>query len=252
MSDPVLVSIENRVMTITFNRPEKKNALTHEMYRIAAKALNDAGENDDVRAILFTGNGDAFTAGNDLIDFQQSGGLTGEMPVQHFLQALVATEKPIVAAVNGVGVGIGLTMLLHSDLVYMADHAEIQAPFVDLALVPEAASSQLLVQRIGHVKAAEIFMLGKRVSAKEAHELGIANAVCTADELLTVAGKAAAKLARKAPRALQMTKRLMRGDKQILGDKMAEEGGYFSEQLKSAEVMEAISAFLQKRAPDFG
>lgn len=252
MSDHILISTENRVLTITFNRPEKKNALTHAMYATMAKAIKDAESDNNVRAILFTGNGDAFTAGNDLIDFQQAGGLTGDMPVQHFLEALGTTDKPVVAAVNGVGVGIGLTMLLHSDLVYMAEHAEIQAPFVDLALVPEFASSLLLPARIGHAKAAEIFMLGKRVSAEEACKLGIANEVCSPGELLAVAGKAAAKLARKAPRSLQMTKRLMRGDKEVLAERMKQESVYFGEQLQSAEVAEAITAFLQKRAPDFG
>ncbi len=252
MTDLVLTQIENRVLTITFNRPEKKNALTQEMYGIAAKALSDAESDDTVRVILITGNGDAFTAGNDLLDFQQARGLSNEMPVQHFLNALVAADKPIVAAVNGIGVGIGLTMLLHSDLVYMADHAEIQAPFVDLALVPEAASSLLLSQRIGHVKAAEIFMLGRRIGATEAYQLGLANGVTKAEELMAVAGKAAAKLARKAPRSLQMTKRLMRGDKQVLTERMATEGVHFGEQLRSPEVAEAITAFLEKRAPDFG
>jgi enoyl-CoA hydratase/carnithine racemase len=252
MTDLVLTQIENRVLTITFNRPEKKNALTQAMYGIAAKALQDAEGDDNVRAILITGSGDAFTAGNDLMDFQQARGLSGDMPVQHFLNALVAADKPIVAAVNGIGVGIGLTMLLHSDLVFMAEHAQIQAPFVDLALVPEAASSLLLVERVGHVRAAEIFMLGKRISAGEAVALGLANAVCKAGDLMDMAGKAAAKLAAKAPRSLQMTKRLMRGDKQILTDRMATEGVYFSEQLQSAEVREAITAFFEKRTPNFG
>jgi len=252
MTDHVLTSIENRVLTITFNRPTKKNALTHAMYAAAAEALKDAQSNDDVRAVLFTGNGDAFTSGNDLMDFQMAGNVTEEMPVQHFLQALVALDKPVVVAVNGIAVGVGMTMLLHSDLIYMSEEAELQAPFVDLALVPEAASTLLLPSRIGHAKAAEIFMLGKRVKAHEAYALGIANRVCSAEELLKVAGKTAATLAKKAPRSLQMTKRLMRGDKQQIADRMAAESVHFGEQLKSAEVAEAITAFMQKRAPDFG
>jgi len=252
MSDHVLTNIENRVLTITFNRPDKMNALTHAMYASAADAMVEAEGNNDVRAILITGNGEAFTAGNDLIDFQQAGEMTADRPVQRFLAALVAAEKPIVAAVNGIAVGIGLTMLLHSDFVYMAEGAEIQAPFVDLALVPEAASSLLLVNRIGHVKAAEIFMLGKRIKAQEAYELGIANDVCAADSLIATASRTADLLAKKAPRSLQMTKRLMRGDKQMLTERMAAESVYFGEQLKSAEVAEAITAFFQKRPPNFG
>ena len=252
MTDHVLTVTEDRIVKITFNRLDKKNALTHAMYDAAAKAISEADQNDDVRAIMITGTGDVFTAGNDLIDFQQSGGLEGVRPVQKFLAAMVETNKPVVAAVNGVGVGIGLTMLLHSDLVYMAKSAVISAPFVDLALVPEFASSLLLPNRIGHAKAAEIFMLGKKVTAQEALELGIANAVCDDAELLEVATKAAIKLTEKAPQALQKTKMLMRGDKQILADRMEQEGEHFGEQLKSPEVMEAIMAFMQKRKPNFG
>ena len=252
MSEPLLTKIENRVLTITFNRPEKKNALTHAMYAAASDAMKAAETDDNIRAILITGSGDAFTAGNDLIDFQQSGGMTEDMPVQRFLQALVNLDKPIIVAVNGLAVGVGLTMLLHSDLVYMADHARLQAPFVDLALVPEAASSLLLPARIGHAKAAEIFMLGKWITAREAETLGIATAVCAAGELMAVASKAAAKLARKAPNSLQLTKRLMRGDKDAILTRMKQEGIHFGAQLQSAEVAEAITAFFEKRAPDFG
>ncbi len=256
MTDHVLTEIKDRILTVTFNRPEKKNALTHAMYAKIADALENAEVNDDVRAVLFKANGDGFTAGNDLMDFQQAGahdeGDVTAMPVARVLAAFAKAEKPYVAAVNGVAVGIGLTMLLHCDLVYVAEGATIQAPFVDLALVPEAASSLLLPRLVGHVKAAEIFMLGKKVTAEEAVHMGMANASCSLEELLPIAEKSAALLASKAPRSLQMTKRLMRGDKDILGDKMKEENIYFGEQLKSPEVMEAIMAFMQKRPPNFG
>ncbi|MCK0068705.1 enoyl-CoA hydratase [Kordiimonas laminariae] len=256
MTDHVLTEIKDRILTITFNRPDKKNALTHAMYAKIADALEDAETNDDVRAVLFKSSAEAFTAGNDLVDFQQAGSHDGsevsELPVARVLRAFVNAEKPYVAAVNGVAVGIGLTMLLHCDIVYVADEATIQAPFVDLALVPEAASSMLLPRLAGHVKAAEIFMLGKKVGADEAVSIGLANGKCSQEDLLPTAEKAAAALASKAPQAIRMTKRLMRGDKEVLGAKMQEENIYFGQQLKSPEVMEAIMAFMQKRAPNFG
>lgn len=252
MTDLIQTSIENKVLTITFNRPEKKNALTHAMYTKMADAMEDARTNDDIRAILFTGAGDAFTAGNDLIDFQQSGGLDGARPVVRFLSELVEADKPLVAAVNGLAVGIGLTMLLHCDLVYMAEGAKMSAPFVDLALVPENASSLLLPNLVGHVRAAEIFMLGKKVTADEAYAMGLVNRVTSPEEVLEAGQEAAHLLAKKAPIALQTTKRLMRGEKQALKDRIETEGGHFSKQLQSAEVMEAIAAFFEKRAPNFG
>tara|TARA_R110002096_G_scaffold50539_7_gene132565 strand:- start:1178 stop:1936 length:759 start_codon:yes stop_codon:yes gene_type:complete len=251
MTELIQTSIENKVLTITFNRIAKKNALTHAMYTAMADAMEDARSNDGVRAILFTGVEDVFTAGNDLIDFQQSGGLDGARPVMRFLSELVESDKPLVAAVNGLAVGIGLTMLLHCDLVYMAENATLSAPFVDLALVPENASSLLLPQAVGHVRAAEIFMFGKKVKADEAFSMGLVNEITSLDEVLNTARKAAETLARKAPISLQTTKSLMRGDKQVLKDRIEQEGGHFSTQLKSAEVMEAIAAFFEKRPPNF-
>ena len=252
MTDLIKTNIENKVLTITFNRPEKKNALTHAMYTAMADAMEAARKDEGVRAIVFTGAGDVFTAGNDLIDFQQSGGLDAARPVVRFLGELIEADKPLVAAVNGLAVGIGLTMLLHCDFVYMADHATVSAPFVDLALVPEKASSLLFPALVGHVRAAEVFMLGKKVTAPEALQMGLVNQVTSGADTFAAALKVAEALAKKAPRSLQTTKRLMRGDKQALRDRIEAEGKHFSQQLQSAEVMEAISAFFEKRAPDFG
>lgn len=252
MSDHILVSVEDRIMTITFNRPEKKNAITSAMYGAMADALQDANGRDDVRAIVFTANGDAFTAGNDLIDFRDNPPRGPEAPVAQFLRQITLAEKPIVAAVNGMAVGVGLTMLLHFDIIYMAETAKLQAPFVDLALVPEASSSLLLPQRIGHAKAAEIFMLGKWVSAEEAAALGIACAVFSADTLNAAAMSAATALSKKAPESLKQTKRLMRGDLNVIAKRMEEESELFTARLQSPELMEAVMAFMQKREPDFG
>ncbi|WP_417458332.1 enoyl-CoA hydratase [Kordiimonas sp.] len=252
MTDHILTEIRDRVLHITFNRPEKKNALTHAMYAKMVDAMRAADEDDGVRAILFTGAGDVFTSGNDLADFRDTPPLGADAPVTQFLGCLLNAKKPLVMAVNGIGVGIGLTMLLHADIVYASENAVLQAPFVDLALVPEAASSLLLPRLVGHAKAAEIFMLGKRVSADEAYTMGLVSQVFKADELAAAAGKAALALAKKAPQSLQLTKKLMRGDREVVAARMAEEGKLFGERLTSPELMEAIMAFMQKREPNFG
>lgn len=252
MSDHILVSVEDRIMTITFNRPEKKNAITSAMYGAMADALLDANDRDDVRAILFTANGDAFTAGNDLMDFRDNPPRGPEAPVARFLRQITLAEKPIVAAVNGMAVGVGLTMLLHFDFVYMAESAKLQAPFVDLALVPEAASSLLLPARIGHAKAAEIFMLGKWVSADEAVAMGMACRALASDALHEEAYQTAVALTKKAPESIKQTKRLMRGDLNAVSARMEQESELFTARLQSPELMEAIMAFMQKREPNFG
>lgn len=252
MTDEIITEISERVLTITFNRPDKKNAITAAMYAKMADAMADANSNDDVRVILFKANGDAFTAGNDLIDFRDNPPLSPEAPVARFLNELAIAKKPLVAAVNGSAVGVGLTMLLHCELVVMAEGAAISAPFVDLALVPEAASSLLLPARIGHARAAEIFMLGKRVSAQEAVSMGLANAAVPAGELMGRALEAAQALSKKAPQAVQATKRLMRGDLDVLAARMREESHDFGSQLQSPELLEAVMAFMQKREPNFG
>ncbi|WP_417451803.1 enoyl-CoA hydratase [Kordiimonas sp.] len=252
MTDHIQTEIRDRVLHITFNRPDKKNALTHAMYACIVEAMRAAEDDDGVRAILFTGAGDAFTSGNDLADFRDSPPLGADAPVTQFLHCLLQAKKPLVMAVNGIAVGVGLTMLLHADIVYASEAAVLQAPFVDLALVPEAGSSLLLPRLIGHARAAEMFMLGTKVGAEEACTMGLVSRVLKADELMATATKAAAALAKKAPRSLMLTKQLMRGDNDAVAARMAEEGKLFSKQLTSPEVLEAIMAFMQKREPNFG
>lgn len=252
MINEIQTSVENRVMTVRFNRADKKNAITAAMYAALADAFADADKRDDVRVVLITGNGDAFTAGNDLADFQNNPPRGADTPVARFLRQIASMEKPVVAAVNGFAVGVGLTMLLHFDFVYMAEGAKISAPFVDLALVPEAASSLLLPQRIGHAKAAEVFMLGKRVTADEAVHMGIANGALSAEELMPTAEGVALALAKKAPEAVRQTKALMRTGREDVLARMDAESAIFGKQLQSAEVMEAIMAFWEKREPNFG
>ncbi len=248
----VVMSRDGAVLTITMNRPEKKNALTHAMYAAMAEALGQAAGDATVRAIFITGAGDAFTSGNDLGDFLNAPPHGADAPVFRFLTAISTAEKPVVAAVNGLAVGIGTTMLLHCDLVYAARSAAFTAPFVNLALVPEAASSMLLPRRIGHAKAAELFLLGGRMDAAQAEAAGLVTAVFDDQSLAAEAMTRARALAAKAPGAVRATKALMKRGEEPVAERMRAESEQFSARLKSPELREAIKAFTEKRAPDFG
>src|SRR5882672_9203719 len=247
----VVVGREGAVLTIAMNRPDKKNALTHAMYGAMADALASAAADVSVRVILITGSGNVFTAGNDLGDFLNAPPAGAESPVLRFLAALSTAEKPVVAAVNGLAIGIGTTMLLHCDLVYAARSAVFSAPFVNLALVPEAASSLLLPRRIGHAKAAEMFLLGGRMDAEQAEASGLVTAVFAVDRLHAEVVDRARALAAKAPSAVRATKVLMKRGDEPVAERMRAEGAQFAFQLQSAELREAVQAFREKRAPDF-
>jgi len=248
----ILVNRADGILTITFNRPDKKNALTSAMYATLADALESADTDPAVRVILFAGNGGAFTAGNDLQDFLNNPPQGDNTPVFRFLRAISTATKPLVAAVSGVAVGVGTTMLLHCDLVYAGESAKLSLPFVNLALVPEAASSLLLPAMIGHHRAAELFMLGEAFTPATAKEYGIVNAIYPDDRLLTEATAVAAKLAAKPPTAIRLTKQLLKRTKGDVAGQMALEGEHFRSQLKSAEAREAMTAFFEKRPPKFG
>lgn len=251
MSD-ILTSQADGILTITFNRPDKKNALTSAMYATLADALEAADTDPAVRVILFAGNGGAFTAGNDLQDFLNNPPQGDNTPVFRFLRAISTASKPLVAAVSGVAVGVGTTMLLHCDLVYAGESAKLSLPFVNLALVPEAASSLLLPAMIGHHRAAELFMLGDAFTPQTAKDYGIVNAIFPDDKLLAEATAVAAKLAAKPPTAMRLTKQLLKRTKGDVAGQMAAEGEHFRSQLKSAEAREAMTAFFEKRPPKFG
>ena len=255
MTDHVISQRSDHVLTLTLNRPEKKNALTRAMYQALGAAIDRATDDLDVRCILLQAEGDVFTAGNDLGDFAAvSQGEPAAESTRHegnpLLNALARSMKPVVAAVNGRAVGIGTTMLLHCDLVFMSEDAMLTTPFVNLALVPEAASSLLLPARIGHTRAFAMFVLGESVDARKAVDWGIANAVCPRGELRSQARAAAIAIAARPPAAVAATKSLMR-DPAVLADRMARETALFTDQLKSAEAREAFAAFAEKRAPDF-
>ena len=246
----------NHVVTIEIARPEKKNALTQAMYTAMAEALIAATADASVRAVLITGQPGIFTSGNDIEDFMQrppSGTISGgETPVARFMNALLNCDKPVVAAVTGAAIGIGTTMLLHCDLVYVSDEARLAMPFVSLGLVPEYASSLLLPALMGHAKAAEKLMLGEPFTGSEAVDCGIANAVLPAGEVVSHARRMAERFNALAPSAVRETKRLMREPLRArIREVMATEGALFASRLRSPEAMEAFQAFFQKRKPDF-
>jgi enoyl-CoA hydratase/carnithine racemase len=251
MSEHIKLTEGDGVLEIAFARPDKKNALSNAMYRAAREALEGAQTNKAVRVVLFGAEGDAFTAGNDIADFAKvANSQSGEAQAHSFIEALGRAEKPIVAAVPGIAVGVGTTMLLHCDLVYVAETAKLSAPFVNLALVPEAASSMLLPARIGHVRAFAMFALGESLSGAEAVALGLANKVLPQDEVLNAARAAAKALAKKPVGSVVATKRLMRDTTALLAQ-MGNETVIFGERLKSDEAREAFRAFAERRPPDF-
>ena len=242
----------NGVATIEIARPEKKNALTLAMYQAMADALRAAVSDTGVRAVLITGQPGMFTSGNDLEDFMQRPPQGMDSPVFQFMQALLDCDKPVVAAVTGVAVGIGTTMLLHCDFVYVSDEARLAMPFVSLGLVPEYASSLVLPQLMGHVRAAEKLMLGEPFTGADAVDCGIANAVLPAGEVVGHARRMAERFNALPPGAVQEATRLMRAPQreQVLAV-IKTEGELFAQRLRSPEAMEAFQAFFQKRKPDF-
>lgn len=253
MTDHIKTELGDGVLTVTLARADKKNAITQAMYAALSDAAERARTDDAVRVLVFKGEGDSFSAGNDIGDFIAIGSQTdnpSDMAVFRFLKAMADLDKPVVAAVRGRAVGIGLTLLLHCDMVVVAEDALLSAPFINLALAPEAASSLLLPQVLGHQRAFEIFALGEPIDGKTALAWGLANRAVPADQVEAVAGELAAKLAARAPNSIRKTKRLMR-DAERIWELMQREGEAFGSQMKSPEAMEAFMAFTQKRAPDF-
>lgn len=247
----IQASVADGIATLRFNRPDKKNALLAAMYADAAAALADAQADARVRAAVFTGAGDSFTAGNDLRDFLENTPRDAEAPVFRFMRALTRFDKPVIAAVNGLAVGIGTTVLLHCDLAYAAPGAVFQTPFVSLGVVPEFASSLLLPRRIGRARAAELLLLGEPFDARKALDLGLINGIVPADALAGTVRAKALRLAAQPPGALRAAKRLLSGDTDEIDARIAVEAKVFGERLQSPEFKEAATAFLEKRAPDF-
>ncbi len=247
----------NGVATIEIARPEKKNALTSAMYQAMADALRAANADAAVRAVLITGQPGIFTSGNDLEDFMQrapgqGGSNVGDSPVFQFMHALIDFEKPVIAAVTGAAIGVGTTMLLHCDLVYISDEARLVMPFTSLGLVPEFASSLLLPQIVGRARAAEKLLLGDPFTGADAVECGLANAVLPAGEVLNHARRVAERFNGLPPGAVRNAKRLLRApQREAVLHAMRAEGEVFAQALQSPEAKEAFQAFFQKRRPDF-
>jgi enoyl-CoA hydratase/carnithine racemase len=245
-------SISNRIAFVELARLDKKNALTADMYGQLADAVAAASADAQVRVVLLRGAPDCFCAGNDVGDFLHRPPLAQGSPSARFFEAMLEATKPIVAAVGGPAVGIGTTMLLHCDLVYAAANARFQLPFVPLGLTPEFGSTYVLPLLAGYQRAAELLLLGQPFTADKAREVGIVTAVVPPENLFAEAEKAAAALAALPPRSVQLTKQLMKKrHAQIVRDTIGEEVGVFRERLGSAEAKEAMSAFLEKRKPDF-
>ena len=246
MSEQILVSTSDGVCEVQLNRPEKRNAITLAMYGALTEALNEAWAHDKVRVVLLSGAGASFTAGNDLNDFMSAGDMGDDNNAVRFLRLLPKFRKVLIAAVHGQTVGIGVTMLLHCDLVVAARNTQMTLPFVKLGLVPEAGSSLLLPRMVGHHRAAELLLLGKPFDAAAALSMGIVNRVTEDQALMDEARKLARAVAEQPPAALLATKRLLRSEPGTVTARIEEELQAFREQLGSAEFKAAVQAFFGK------
>jgi enoyl-CoA hydratase/carnithine racemase len=245
-SGDVMVEVDGPVVTVTLAREAKRNALTQAMYGTVADTLEAADADAGVAAVILTGSGVAFTAGNDLADFASGAPLD---QVHRFLTAISTVGVPVIAAVNGMAVGVGLTMLLHCDLVYVEPDAVLTVPFVSLGLVPEAASSLLLPRIVGERRAADLLLTGRKISGTEAAEWGLANEAVS--PALGAARDAAGRLAAQPPHAVRSTKALLRSEEHTVAGAMAEEMGHFAPALRGPEFAEVMAARAEKRTPVF-
>src|SRR6185369_2159749 len=248
----ILTERSGSILRITLNRPAKKNAMTSSMYMTMAQILNDAANEDDVLVVLWDGAGDSFSAGNDLEDFLKHPPGPGESPQAQLADALLNVDKPLIAAVKGVAIGGGTTLLTHCDFVYAGESSKFKLPFVDLGLVPEFGSSWSLPARSGYIRAAELFLLAQPFSAEVAVEVGLVTRVVPDTELSATVTQTAEKLAAKPIGALRATKKLLkRSSREQIDQAIQVEVEEFSSRVRSAEVREVFTAFMEKRKPDF-
>jgi enoyl-CoA hydratase/carnithine racemase len=248
----IITEHSGSILRVELNRPAKRNAMTSSMYTTLADVFNDAATDERTRVVLWHGAGDSFCAGNDIDDFLKNPPGPGDSPQARLMNAFVDFDKPVVAAVHGAAIGGGTTMLTHCDFVYAGESAKFQMPFINLAVVPEFGSSCSVPARIGHIRAAELILLGSPFDARRAADLGFVTQVVPDQDLLATATETARKLAAKPADALQASKRLMKGPfcEQIKAA-MRAENEEFSKRVRSDDAKEALAAFLEKRRPDF-
>lgn len=247
MTDDVLIERDGAVMRIVMHRPTKKNALTGPMYDAMTAAMKEADASDAIRAIALEGAGGAFTAGNDLADFLATATQGKENRAGFFIEQIAMSETPIVAGVDGVAVGVGTTLIFHCDLVYATPGAKFRMPFVDLGLVPEAASSLLAPRRLGMAKASELILLAEPFGGQAAMEMGLVNAVVQPQDLSHVVMTAAQKLAAKPAAAIKASRALLRGDRADIAKAIKTENAAFATALQSPDARAAFEAFLAKK-----
>src|SRR5882757_1807667 len=252
MMNDIVTEQSEGILRVVLNRPTKKNAMTSGMYVTLAEILNDAAKDERIRAVLWHGAGDSFCAGNDVEDFLKNPPGPGASPQAQFMNVLIDFDKPLVAAVHGAAIGGGTTMLTHCDFVYAGESAKFQMPFISLAVVPEFGSRCTVPARIGHVRAAELILLGAPFDARRAAELGLVTEVVSDKDFLVRATETARKLAAKPAAALQASKRLIKQPfREQIKAAMKAENEEFSAQVRSEDAKEAFSAFLEQRKPDF-
>ncbi len=250
--DEIITERSGSIIRVELNRPKRRNAITSGMYVTLADIFNDAAKDEQIRVVLWHGAGESFSAGNDVEDFLANPPGPGDSPQARLMNALIDLDKPLIAAVHGAAIGGGTTMLLHCDFVYAGESAKFQMPFINLAVVPEFGSSYALPARIGHIRAAQLILLGLPFDARRAVDLGFATQVVPDQDLLTTASETARKLAAKPAGALQASKRLLkRSFREQIKAAMKAENEEFSAQVRSEEAKEALSAFLEKRPADF-
>jgi enoyl-CoA hydratase/carnithine racemase len=250
--EEIITEHSGSILRVQLNRPAKRNAMTSAMYLLLASIFNEAANDENTRVVLWHGAGDSFCAGNDIEDFLKNPPGPGESPQAGLMHVLVNLDKPLVAAVHGAAIGGGTTMLTHCDFIYAGESAKFQMPFINLAVVPEFGSSCSVPSRIGHLRAAELLLLGTSFDARRAADLGLVTEVTSDKDVLAKATETARKLAAKPAAALQASKRLMKLPfREQIEVAMKAENEEFSVQVRSEDAKEALTAFLEKRKPDF-
>jgi enoyl-CoA hydratase/carnithine racemase len=248
MTDAIQTERERGLLTLRLNRPDKKNALTRAMYSHLAEALKLADSDPEINAVLITGSAECFTAGNDIADFIQEPPSSLDSPVFHFMLNLLECSKPVIAAVAGAAVGIGTTLLLHCDLVYISRDAKLRMPFVNLGLCPEFGSSLLLPRLLGQAKAAELLLLGEGFTGEQAAAWGIATeALGSGEAALAKAREMALRFETLPAEAVRISKQLMKApDRELLRKVIEEEGALFTQRLRSPEALAALTGFIKR------